>query len=273
MIADRRLGRLKSGHDSRDLMSTTYMAAVAEPPAIVDYGKAVESWPMYDNNSIGDCTIAAVGHQIEVWTANAQGKTSRVATRSVVKRYSEVSGYVPGDPSTDVGATERAVLKNWLKKPSTTANVKRPCKPTTPSTSAPTTTAVTTRPTSSVPSAAASHTAGSTSTSTTTKPVATTGTDAIGVPVVLTSEQSPQGEAPEALARTGSDLLWWAYAGGLFIVFGVLVLYIPYRRRSEAEPLGSASRRRIRLRTMRLRVQCGAGSPERGGSSGSTHLP
>lgn len=116
-MTERKLGRLPSGHDDRDLVATSYMAAVPEPPTSIDYGIAVSSWPGFANSRVGDCAIAAQAHQIETWTANALGKTSKVTTAAVLKRYSLISGYDPDDPSTDVGCNERDVLKTWLKDP------------------------------------------------------------------------------------------------------------------------------------------------------------
>lgn len=72
-------------------------------PAVVD---------MYDNDKIGDCTCASIGYLENVWTR--YGEIRPLLTRDeVVSFYSEVTGYTPGDESTDNGADMLQVLKRW----------------------------------------------------------------------------------------------------------------------------------------------------------------
>lgn len=68
------LGKLEVKHDPRNLMLATYIDdAVALPavPAAIDWSQKVATWPMYGNDTLGDCTCAAVGHMEEAWSANA----------------------------------------------------------------------------------------------------------------------------------------------------------------------------------------------------------
>jgi len=67
---------------------------------------------MYLNDSLGDCTCAAVGHIIEAQTAYASREFS-VTDNEVLSMYEAVGGYVPGDPSTDNGAIIQDVLQYW----------------------------------------------------------------------------------------------------------------------------------------------------------------
>ena len=60
--------------------------ALLQVPAAVDWSQKVSSWPMYDNDTLGDCTCAAVGHQEEAWTANA-GDPFVPADQAVVDLY------------------------------------------------------------------------------------------------------------------------------------------------------------------------------------------
>jgi hypothetical protein len=66
------------------------------------------------NDRLGDCTIAAAGHVIEAWTANA-GHTSIVPDSEILKTYSAVSGYDPNSGANDDGAFELDVLNEWQK--------------------------------------------------------------------------------------------------------------------------------------------------------------
>jgi hypothetical protein len=68
------LGKLEVKPDRRNLLLATYIDdAVALPavPASVDWSRTVANWPMYGNDTLGDCTCAAVGHMEEAWSANA----------------------------------------------------------------------------------------------------------------------------------------------------------------------------------------------------------
>jgi hypothetical protein len=83
------------------------------PPAVLDWTAQVATWPMMRNDTIGDCTCAAAGHMIECWTTNV-GDPFTPADADVVAMYSAVSGYVPGNPATDVGATCEDALNYWM---------------------------------------------------------------------------------------------------------------------------------------------------------------
>lgn len=85
------------------------------PNAVVDELSAVGEWPMYLNDEIGDCTVAAAGHMIEAWTAYGRGTAVKISDGDVLEAYRAVSGYVPGDPSTDTGAVMQDVLDFWRK--------------------------------------------------------------------------------------------------------------------------------------------------------------
>ncbi len=107
-----KLGKLPARHDARTLMMAKYVTPeVPAPPPAVDYGKAVKKWPMYDNDKIGDCTCAAVGHMIEAWTAAAQKTVAAISDAAVLKAYEAVSGYDPSTGKNDNGAVELDVLK------------------------------------------------------------------------------------------------------------------------------------------------------------------
>lgn len=89
-----------------------YLAGLPVPPSTVDVASKVPSWPMYLNDTLGDCTCAAVGHILQAWTAYASTEVE-VSNNTVEKLYEVVGGYVPGDPSTDQGANMQDVLQYW----------------------------------------------------------------------------------------------------------------------------------------------------------------
>ncbi len=114
MTVRRALGRLPARHDARTLRLVSYLGAeLPPPPDAIDYGDVVKSWPMYANDRVGNCTIAAAGHMVQAWTAEGRGHEARVSEAAVMHAYSAVGGYIPGDPSTDNGAVELDVLKYW----------------------------------------------------------------------------------------------------------------------------------------------------------------
>lgn len=111
-MAHFRLGRKAVKTDSRTLRLAKYMKALAPAPAAVNWAKGIAAWGMMLNDSLGDCTIAGVGHAIQVWTANA-GTETTLPDSIIQNYYSTWDGYVPGDPSTDNGGVELDVLSDW----------------------------------------------------------------------------------------------------------------------------------------------------------------
>jgi hypothetical protein len=81
-------------------------------PAVVDYGRSVSGWTMMANDNIGDCTCAAAGHLIELWTAN-NNEEQIPADGDIISAYEAITGYNPNDPSTDQGGVELDVLNYW----------------------------------------------------------------------------------------------------------------------------------------------------------------
>lgn len=95
-------------------LSTLLKTAPAAPPS-ADYVSEVAAWPMYMNDTLGICAIAAPGHAIEGWTRYAQGTTTVLPDSAILKGYEDVGGYVPGNPKTDQGCVLQDVLDYWRK--------------------------------------------------------------------------------------------------------------------------------------------------------------
>jgi hypothetical protein len=91
------------------------LEALPPVPAVVDELTRVADWPMYLNDRIGDCTIAAVGHMIEATTTYGRGTTVKITDDDVVTAYSAVSGYDPKTGANDNGAVMQDVLDYWRK--------------------------------------------------------------------------------------------------------------------------------------------------------------
>ncbi len=95
--AERSLSGLKTplGYVARSsarmqISSRRSRVTLPAPPAECRYDRAVTTtWPMYDNDSIGDCTIAAAGHLIEVVERQAPAPVVP-ATTAIVSAYSAI---------------------------------------------------------------------------------------------------------------------------------------------------------------------------------------
>lgn len=79
-------------------------------PVVVDWASRVSVWPVYMNNTIGDCTCAALGHAVQAWTTYASGVTVTLPDQSILDLYEAVSGYNPKTGVNDNGAVEQDVL-------------------------------------------------------------------------------------------------------------------------------------------------------------------
>jgi hypothetical protein len=105
-----KLGKHPPVLDARTLRFGTYATpALPEPPASINYGAKVSTWPMYYNDQYGDCTCAAAGHMIQNWTANA-GAEVTPPPPTVLSFYEH---FVGTPPPPDEGCDMLSVLKYW----------------------------------------------------------------------------------------------------------------------------------------------------------------
>ncbi len=96
----------------REVLRWRRSSVILEPvPTSLDRGSDVTNWPLLDNDTIGDCTVAAVGHAAQLWTA-AAGDPRVMTDAEAISGY-EAFGYRPGDPATDQGANAQDVLTRW----------------------------------------------------------------------------------------------------------------------------------------------------------------
>jgi hypothetical protein len=73
----------------------------------------LSNFRLYGNDQCGDCTIAAKAHLIGNYTGNITGTPAVFTDEQVLADYSRLSGYKPGDDSTDTGLSEIVVLNDW----------------------------------------------------------------------------------------------------------------------------------------------------------------
>lgn len=111
---ERFLGRLPNDPSKPRLKLQMEDGATPAPPTVQDWFSALPAnWGMAMNDKLGCCTIADTVHQSMQTEFYGQNKTISVSDDDVVKAYSAVSGYKPGDSSTDNGAVIQDVLNYW----------------------------------------------------------------------------------------------------------------------------------------------------------------
>lgn len=108
-----KLGRLPRKHDDRIPKYGAALNNAPLPPAPLtcDYtlGMPDDLGAMY-NNSLGDCTIAALYHALQVWSNLTYHVPLTEPDVDILKAYEEACGYNPANPSTDQGGVEQDVL-------------------------------------------------------------------------------------------------------------------------------------------------------------------
>jgi hypothetical protein len=116
----------KYGYQPRDFSKPApelenYILAATDPlpasPSFVDRETKVTSWPMYKNDTVGDCTVAAMLHAIASMTAfsGVVPGGAMFTDTEAIKIYSAVSGYDPVTGNNDNGATLADVCDYMVK--------------------------------------------------------------------------------------------------------------------------------------------------------------
>ena len=87
-------------------------SAMAYPP-VCAWERPI-TWGMLGNDSVGDCVIAWMMHHAMGMKAVAQAGTPlSFTTDQALQTYSAITGYVPGDPSTDNGTDPDTAATYW----------------------------------------------------------------------------------------------------------------------------------------------------------------
>lgn len=91
-----------------------FRGSLPKAHSIVNWASHVPEWPMFLNDEIGDCTIAAAAHAVQAWTTYASTEQA-LTDQEVLTAYEAVSGYNPVTGANDNGAVEQDVLAYWRK--------------------------------------------------------------------------------------------------------------------------------------------------------------
>lgn len=110
-----KLGKQAPKIDARTLKLKNYfLDTLPAPPAEADWTSGITDWGMMLNDSLGDCTIAGLGHAEQVWSAARKGVYT-LPDAAILEKYQQWCGYDPADPNTDQGGIEVDVLNKWRK--------------------------------------------------------------------------------------------------------------------------------------------------------------
>ena len=110
------LGKLPKQSDSRTILLPRLLTGRIDlKPEAHNETVVARPWGELGNDKISDCTCAAVGHAEMLWAALYGGHLADPTLDQVADAYSKVTGYVPGDRTTDKGADILSVLKYWQK--------------------------------------------------------------------------------------------------------------------------------------------------------------
>ena len=85
------------------------------PPPSCDYSATAMASlsKIYENDKLGDCVIAGIGHVVGVLTGGSGPTPFLYSDAEIIALYSAIGGYVPGDESTDNGCDEQTALAYW----------------------------------------------------------------------------------------------------------------------------------------------------------------
>lgn len=100
---------------ARRLLLQNYLVGLPAMPPSVDHSAVGEEFGELGNDTVGDCTVAAAGHAIQVADWYGQGTPATVTTKNILAAYSAITGYDPSDPNSDQGANLLDVLSYWRK--------------------------------------------------------------------------------------------------------------------------------------------------------------
>jgi hypothetical protein len=114
---DPKLGRELGANHKPTAMLADYIHEDAEaPPAAVTRPHPGFQWGMLANDTLGDCVIAMMLHTIEDFFLDAGYPPPAFSPADAIAMYSAITGYVPGDESTDQGTNEESAMEYWKTK-------------------------------------------------------------------------------------------------------------------------------------------------------------
>jgi hypothetical protein len=116
MATGKMLGKLAPKYNARTRDFSKYFGTIIPPPPPEkvwrEYKIPPDAWQMFGNDTIGDCTCAAIAHMLMLVTVHT-GAMVTPTLDDVIKAYTAVSGYDPATGLNDNGAAITDVLDYW----------------------------------------------------------------------------------------------------------------------------------------------------------------
>lgn len=118
-LQHKHLGAVKLGCNHKLNLKALPLSNYVNPKAM-SYPPTCSWWRpikfgMLGNDTVGDCVIAYMLHQIKIWwsIAHAGEPLPDFTDEQAIQLYSAITGYNPADPSTDQGTDPDTALAYW----------------------------------------------------------------------------------------------------------------------------------------------------------------
>lgn len=102
------LGKADPVYNPRAVLLEHYTTTLAAPTHV---SPPTLSWGMLGNDQVGDCVIAGADHETMLFNARAGRFTAPFREADAIADYSQITGYVQGDPSTDQGTNVEDAMR------------------------------------------------------------------------------------------------------------------------------------------------------------------
>jgi hypothetical protein len=109
-------GKLPAKNLPTDFLLKSYIVKPQLPPIpkYIDWTTKVKTWPVFANDTVGDCVYAGAGNVIMAAHANVD-RPFIPTNKQILDAYSAVTGYNPNYPETDNGGYLSDALSYWRK--------------------------------------------------------------------------------------------------------------------------------------------------------------
>ena len=98
--------------DTLNVVPVAPHPAMGPLPPLTDWISPTTQWGAMDNDIVGDCVVACMGHLLESWTTEVSVPIV-VSNAEVLAAYSTLSGYNPNTGANDVGVDIGAAMTYW----------------------------------------------------------------------------------------------------------------------------------------------------------------
>ena len=116
-VPGHKLGKLPAKEDPRQVTLGSLAVTLPNPPLYHNWtkwtGVVSRSYRMFTNDRLQTCTLAAVGNQTAIWSANVSKSPVWLSDDDIVSAYTALSGYNPEYGWNDNGVYVWDLLNHW----------------------------------------------------------------------------------------------------------------------------------------------------------------